>query len=309
MTKPHYRAIIISPHLDDAVFSCGGAIAQMVKEGPVLVINIFTRYLSDMKFHGIVMSDERHQEEKTAANFLGYESRNLDELDAIYRRKAYQKISNIFNPPIEEDLQWLPLLREKLFSIINELDYQEIYIPLGIGWHVDHILTNQVFEPMFGDPKLIFYEDIPYCLISHTTSYRLIEFANYSSSSKDLSLTQSSGFRVGWQTSRSYSRTAMMKNIKPFIFRIFAYPVVSIFLYRLMARHFKNKDITKKIDLTSPVVDINDSFEKKIDAMMLYGSQFKEFFINRKDCEDSLKAYADSMFDGSSKVERYWNVK
>jgi LmbE family N-acetylglucosaminyl deacetylase len=309
MTKPHYRAIIISPHLDDAVFSCGGAITQMVKEGPVLVINIFTRYLSDIKFHGIVMGNERQQEEKSAANFLGYESRNLDELDAIYRHKTYQKISNIFYPPIEEDMQWLPFLRQKIFEIIGEVDYQEIYIPLGIGWHVDHILTNLVFEPMFCDPKLFFYEDTPYSLIAQTTRYRLSEFANYPDLPLDLSLKSSNEFLVGWQTSKSYAQTAMMKNIKPWIIRLFAYPVVSVYLIRLMSRHRKNFTVSNKINLKPHAIDINETFEKKIDAMMLYGSQFKEFFIDRKDCERLLKSYAKSMQNSSIQVERYWSGK
>lgn len=309
MNRPQFRAIIISPHLDDAVFSCGGAITQMVKEGPVLVINIFTRFLSNKKFHGIVMGDERLQEEKNAAKFLGYESINLDELDAIYRRKAYQKISNIFRPPIEEDRLWLPAIRNKIFEIIGEIDYQEIYIPLGIGWHVDHILTNQVFEPMFGDPKLFFYEDTPYCLIAQTTRYRMSEFANYPSSPIDLSLALFKEFISGCQTSKSYAQTAMMKNIKPWILRILAYPVVSIFLIRLMAQHRKNFNSTNKISLKPHVVDIKEPFEKKLDAMMLYSSQFKEFFLDRKDCEDSLKRYADSMQNGSDTVERYWGGK
>lgn len=309
MNKSKYRAIIISPHLDDAVFSCGGAITQMVKEGPVLVINIFTRYLSGMKFHGIVMGDERHKEEQSVADFLGFESLNLDELDAIFRRKEYQKISKIFNPPILEDVNWLPTLREKIFSMLAKLEYQQLYIPLGIGWHVDHILTNQVFEPMFGDPKLFFYEDTPYCLIRRTTYHRLNEFATFAISPNDKSLCQVNNLLAGWQTSISYGRTAMMKNIKPWVVRLFAYPVVSIFLFRLLSRHRKNINAFNKISLKPHIVDINESFEKKIDAMMLYSSQFKEFFINRKDCEDSLKRYAGSMQNGLNKLERYWGSK
>lgn len=308
MNKSKYRAIIISPHLDDAVFSCGGVISQMVKEGPVLVINIFTRYLSGMKFHGIVMGDERHKEEQSVADFLGFESLNLDELDAIFRRKEYQKISKIFYPPIPEDVNWLPSLREKIFSILAKLEYQQLYIPLGIGWHVDHILTNQVFEPMYGDPKLLFYEDTPYCLIRHTSYYRLSEFASIKISPNDKSLSQVTNLKAGWQTSISYGQTAMMKNIKPWVVRLFAYPVVSIFLFRLLSRHRKNFNVSNKINLKPHVVDINGTFEKKLDAMMLYSSQFKEFFISRKDCEDSLKRYADSLQNGSTTLERFWGI-
>ena len=71
--KRRYRAVVISPHLDDAVFSCGGAIAAMVEEGPVLVLNLFTGYLSTMKIHGAVLGEERYQEERDAARFLGFE--------------------------------------------------------------------------------------------------------------------------------------------------------------------------------------------------------------------------------------------
>ena len=73
--KKHYRAVIISPHFDDAVFSCGGLINQLVKEGPVLIYTIFTDYLSGIKIHGVVLSETRQQEEIDAAHFLGFESR------------------------------------------------------------------------------------------------------------------------------------------------------------------------------------------------------------------------------------------
>ena len=70
--KTRYRAVFISPHLDDAVFSCGGRIAQLVKEGPVLVFNIFTRYLSEVKIRGVVLGEERYLEEKFGLAYLGY---------------------------------------------------------------------------------------------------------------------------------------------------------------------------------------------------------------------------------------------
>lgn len=307
--RPNYRAIIISPHLDDAVFSCGGIISQLVTAGPVLVINIFTKYLSDMKFHGVVMGEERHQEELTAAKYLGFETKNLDELDAIFRRKEYRKISNIFKAPVQEDIDWLPILRQKIFAVMNEIDYQQVYVPLGIGWHVDHILTHQVFVPMFGNKKLCFYEDTPYCLIPHTTRYRLNEIASYQVIPNDISLAPINEFRAWRQTSSGYGKTAMMKNLKPWIVRFFASPVVSIFLYRLLASHRKNFNALHKLNLNSRVVDIKDQFDQKLEGMALYGSQFKEFFTSRKDCEDSLKAYAKSMQSSSTKIERYWSVQ
>ena len=60
----HYRAVVLSPHLDDAVFSCAGAIRRLRREGPVLVINIFTRYLAKSTLkHGVPLVDSRHDED------------------------------------------------------------------------------------------------------------------------------------------------------------------------------------------------------------------------------------------------------
>ena len=171
--KPRYRAIFISPHLDDAVFSCGGTIAKLVEEGPVLVLNLFTRYLSEVKIRGVVLGNERYQEEVDAADFLGFESLNLGELDVSFRREAYRQLGNIFRPPLAEDLAWLPTLREKVFAVLAALDYQQLYVPLGIGWHVDHVLTFLLFEPWATQENLCFYEDAPYCSILLIVTFRL----------------------------------------------------------------------------------------------------------------------------------------
>ncbi|MBK9237034.1 MAG: PIG-L family deacetylase [Rhodoferax sp.] len=177
--RSRYRAVIVSPHLDDAVFSCGGRIAQLVGEGPVLVLNLFTRYLSDLKIHGAVLGDERYEEEASAARFLGFESRNLGELDAPFRRDDYRQLGNLFRPPIRQDLDWLPTLRAKVFAELAKLDYQELYVPLGVGWHVDHVVTHMVFEPWAEREHLLYYEDAPYCGIPHSVRYRLNELASY----------------------------------------------------------------------------------------------------------------------------------
>ena len=46
--KKHYNAVFISPHIDDAIFSCGGTIAQLAHQGNVLILNIFTGFSSEI---------------------------------------------------------------------------------------------------------------------------------------------------------------------------------------------------------------------------------------------------------------------
>lgn len=309
MDKPphrsHYRAVIVSPHLDDAVFSCGGEIARLVKEGPVLVLNLFTRYLSEVKVRGVVLGDERYQEEADAARFLGFESRNMGELDVSFRRDAYRKLGNIFRPPVAQDMDWLPTLREKVFAVLAGLDYQQLYVPLGIGWHVDHVLTHLLFEPWVGRENLLYYEDAPYCCIPHSTRYRLDELASYPRASNDLSLAPTNEFLAWWQAAMSYADTALMKNLKPWIVRQFAVPVVSVYLYRLMALHRKASAVPQRL-LAPRVMPIAAQFDRKVEAMALYRSQFREFFFGQEDCRATLMTYANRIQEGAGPVERFW---
>lgn len=307
--KKHYRAVIVSPHLDDAVFSCGGRIAQMVREGPVLVLNIFTRYLAEVKVRGVVLGNERYLEEAAAAQFLGFESRNLGELDVSFRRDPYRKLGNIFRPPIQADLAWLPTLREKVFAELDALGAEEIYIPLGIGWHVDHVLTHLLFEAWKNTTQLVYYEDAPYCCIPHSTRYRLNEIASYSWQPDDDSLAPINETRAWWQAAMAYADTALMKNLQPWIVRKFAVPVVALYLYRLMATHRKLARTAPKRLMVPSSVSIVEEFDTKVEAMLLYLSQFQEFFASRSDCYEMLMAYAFQNRNLAAPHERYWAVK
>lgn len=307
-SRTHYRAVFISPHLDDAVFSCGGLIARLARQGPVLVLNLFTRYLSEVKIRGVVLGEERYQEEADAARFLGFESRCLGELDVSFRRDAYRKLGNIFRPPVAEDKDWLPTLRQKVFALLAELDYQQLYVPLGIGWHVDHVLTHQLFEPWAERDNLLYYEDAPYCCIPHSTRYRLNELAAYQPAANDLSLAPIDETRAWWQSSMAYSNTALMKNLRPWVVRKFAIPAVSFYLHRLMALHRNHANRSAKPRVEAVVMAIDEEFDNKVEAMSLYRSQFREFFADREDCASTLGGYGSLIRCGSGRVERYWVV-
>ena len=64
------RAVFLSPHLDAAIFSCGGTIARLRGEGPVLILNVFTHFPRAGKKFSIYIDDERHLEEAEAAGAL-----------------------------------------------------------------------------------------------------------------------------------------------------------------------------------------------------------------------------------------------
>jgi LmbE family N-acetylglucosaminyl deacetylase len=302
-----YRAVIISPHLDDAVFSCGGWMTQLLREGPVLVLNVFTGYLGDLKIHGAVLGEERYLEEAAAATFMGFESRSLGELDAPFRRQAYRQLGNIFRPPVAQDLHWLPSLRQRIFGELGKIDFQQLLVPLGVGWHVDHVVTHMLFDTWADAAKLLYYEDASYCCIPHATRYRLNDIATYAVSPGDLSLLPINETQAWWQAAKAYANTALMKNLQPWILRKAAAPATSFYLYRLMGQHKRQSALTKKSNLMANTVVLDPAdIANKIDAMLIYASQFREFFESREDCEDTLASYCRRCRPDGIGAERYW---
>ncbi|HNC51722.1 MAG TPA: PIG-L family deacetylase [Accumulibacter sp.] len=310
MGSERYKAVIVSPHLDDAVFSCGGEIARLTRQGRVLVINVFTRYLGEAKRYGMVVGAQRLREDVAAARSLGFESLNLDELDAPFRHEAYRSVGKLFRPPVD-DVEYLGKLRERVFSCLAGMDFERIYLPLAIGWHVDHMLVYEAFSPWATRAHCYYYEDAPYCLIPHATRYRMDELGEYQPARGDRSLSPVSEVQAWWQASAAYADTAMMRNLKPWIVRQCAVPVVGAYLYRLMAAHRRQAATVRKPHRLQPVMtlDLGELLEKKLDAMVLYESQFREFFGNREDCRASLAAYAVRAGAKASALERYWQIR
>lgn len=181
MTVKH---VYLSPHLDDAVLSCGGAIYRHATAGdPVLVITIFAgEYTGDKRSpFAQVQHDQwgnwsqimalRRAEDKAALTLLGAEGRYLDHLDAVYRSDPdgawmYVDLETLFgelNPgdPLAEG--GTVELADQIVGIISRDDQQVIYAPLGVGHHVDHQILHTAARHLFGmGYRVVFYEDYPY---------------------------------------------------------------------------------------------------------------------------------------------------
>ncbi|QID18728.1 hypothetical protein G3580_14505 [Nitrogeniibacter mangrovi] len=300
-----YRAVILSPHLDDAVFSCGGRIASLVTEGPVLVLNLFTEFPEQIKSRAVVLGPERYEEESRAARLLGFESENLHKVDASCRREAYRAISNVFRPPVGEDTgAFLEALRRKVLTRLEGVDFDEIYVPLAIGWHVDHLLTFFLGEAWWGDPRLRLYEDAPYCYVDRAAAARLADL----SPEDEAAVPLPGRLRTAWDAMRSYASTAIMKHLEPWPVRLAAVPVTGVYFYRLLGQHRRDPCFADRWRL-APDVDILDHrADIKVDAMMCYASQFREFFDGRDDCQRQQMAYAAEVTGDRAAVERFWRL-
>ena len=175
--------VFLSPHLDDASLSCGGAIHQLTQKGERVVIltvtagdppdelpespilaDLYTRWES-----GKSPMNNRRLEDVASARLLGAVAEHESFLDCIYRQHEgtllYPSEESLFDRVNEND----PLIEllDKEATIFNKrfMDIQALYIPLGVGHHVDHQLVRDWGLKIYKhNPELCvkFYEEYPY---------------------------------------------------------------------------------------------------------------------------------------------------
>jgi LmbE family N-acetylglucosaminyl deacetylase len=180
----HYAHVYLSPHLDDAALSCGGAIAASPAQRLVITLctapplpgTVFNAVAVEFHAEWGLAPDEvlrvRLAEDAAAMNLLGVDYVYAGWLDAIYRMpEAYCSRATLYRPPIPAD-PLLPQMRDLLTMLIERAPHAMIYAPLGVGDHVDHLAA---FEAALACPpdRLAFYDDINYALTPGAVEQRL----------------------------------------------------------------------------------------------------------------------------------------
>jgi LmbE family N-acetylglucosaminyl deacetylase len=169
------RVVVISPHMDDAILSCGGLLDFLLKKLECLTVTVCTADPENVSHenppHGIALPSARRNEEVAALNALGCSLVQLDLLDAIYRRNPttgallYPTMESIWSMPLVQDEFQFQALRSRLLSLCGQTSERPTLIlsPMGIGHHVDHILSTQVALSVVGSAnEILLYEDFPY---------------------------------------------------------------------------------------------------------------------------------------------------
>jgi LmbE family N-acetylglucosaminyl deacetylase len=174
------RAIFVSPHLDDAVLSCGGGIARLVRARiPVTVVTVFTadqppgQPLSRLarRAHaswgvGDQPFSARRAEDFAGLTLLGTDSQHLGLHDAIYRRSLTGDAlyTDPLTPPAAEDLErFLPVLADALRAPLSAASREtRVFCPAGTGGHVDHRLVRHAVELIIDADAIVYYEECPY---------------------------------------------------------------------------------------------------------------------------------------------------
>lgn len=184
-----YRHVYLSPHLDDAALSCGGAITELCTAGDTPLVVTFCTAAPPaagpfsalaLEFHrewGLAPEQvvaARLREDEAAMAALGADALWAGMLDAIYRHPAaYNARETLFGTPDAAD-PLLPAVRALVAELRERLPTATFYAPLGVGSHVDHLLTRQAAEEALGG-ALLFYEDFPYVARQGALELRLAQ--------------------------------------------------------------------------------------------------------------------------------------
>ena len=174
------RAIVVSPHLDDAALSCGGGITRLTRAGAsVAVVTIFTADqplgeplspLARRSHASWGVGDQpfaiRRAEDRSAIQLLGAEAAHLGLLDAIYRRSRSGEAlyTDPLAVPAPDDVEgFLPRLAASLRDRgVGASPDAVVFCPAGTGGHVDHVLTRRAVEQITDAEKIVYYDEYPY---------------------------------------------------------------------------------------------------------------------------------------------------
>ncbi|MEM8858638.1 MAG: PIG-L family deacetylase [Chloroflexota bacterium] len=184
------KYLFLSPHYDDAVYSCGGTIAELSsqkKDVTVLTVCAGIPPDSGLSYFAETLHERwglrdpkavsemiqfRRREDKAALQILGAKSHYLDIPDCIYRRGGernrwfYPREESLFGSLSGAEDSLISDIARSFLKISDDLsanpDQIEVITPLAIGNHVDHQLVRYAAERAFGSETLTYYQDFPY---------------------------------------------------------------------------------------------------------------------------------------------------
>jgi len=180
--EEYYDHLYISPHFDDVSLSCGGQIFRHTAIGDsVLVVtvtgaeppaglqseivqNLHRRWADSLGETPEAIVAQRRAEDWEAFGVLGAGVLHLEFLDCIYRTSPdgaplYPGPTDMFGAFNAADGGVIDALAAALAGLPEA---GQVYLPLGVGGHIDHGVTRRAGGRAFQD--VVYYEDYPYTM-------------------------------------------------------------------------------------------------------------------------------------------------
>jgi glycosyltransferase involved in cell wall biosynthesis/LmbE family N-acetylglucosaminyl deacetylase len=181
--KPHvYEEIILSPHLDDAAFSCSNHIrAQRRKGKQVLVVSVFTAGRSNGEEHTSSLAapflnvarridEDRQVMQELDVHYLYLNLQEMlfrDEGGCSSRLPLVAEITRVWIKGVLcRDNALQQLLVEHIEQIVEKTECSWLLGPAGVGFHPDHLVVHRACIKVAEKiPRVLMwhYFEFPYC--------------------------------------------------------------------------------------------------------------------------------------------------
>lgn len=294
-----YDAIYVSPHMDDAVYSCGGQIVQQRAEGQrVLVVTVFGHGASSEHAPGVFRDyTQRKREEEAALTLLDVDHLWLNYPDLLVRPRPLATLvryalpfTTLASSPLCERLE------ATLYALCTRLLAPEgqLFVPLAVGAHPDHRLVFDAVRAMSSRARgfrELFYEDVPYAQVPAVRADRL----HYLGLSRPRTLL--AALRAVRDT-RAFMFAHAPAWLRPVLTLVVGtHWAISRLFFRLFGRRDAIADERKLSERP-----IDDVVEKKVAAMRAYSTQTAYFYPDGDALYDRLVRSRGHF------VERYWKL-
>ena len=169
--------LAVSPHLDDAAFSAGGALATAAAAGhTVVVATVFTQSVPGPTGFALACQTDkgvgpevdylalRRDEDADACARLGADPVWLDFPEAPHR--GYDSPEALFAGVRPDDAGTWRSVCDRLATLIAEREPDLVLSCQGLGGHVDHaVVVRAVAEATRETPEIVsWWRDLPYAL-------------------------------------------------------------------------------------------------------------------------------------------------
>ena len=153
------HVVVVSPHRDDAAFSCAIALRHFSKTCRITIANFFTvsTYAPFSDVQDSAVTQLRLQEDKAFADSTLADLQDLHLVDAPERLSL--PVSEIANKRPFDSRDAKPM--EQIGAHLQLLKPELLLLPLALGDHIDHRIA-QMAALQIGVESLAFYEDLPY---------------------------------------------------------------------------------------------------------------------------------------------------
>jgi 2'-N-acetylparomamine deacetylase / 2'''-acetyl-6'''-hydroxyneomycin deacetylase len=165
MAEPVGGTLVLSPHADDVALSVGGSLHHGVFRRPITLATLFGRsnfvrgrFSPDWRS----VTDSRREEDKAFATSLNADLRYFELAEATLRPSEGK--DRIFARTAEEPMAVPASLTSALQQLLAAVRPDTLLIPLGLGCHRDHLLTQREGTALGrkATATIVYYEDLPY---------------------------------------------------------------------------------------------------------------------------------------------------